>query len=56
MKDETWETITATDHTDSRGSHGYNQRLSVKRARPVKTYLIGNGLPPIMIRTTAYRG
>lgn len=53
MKDVTWQTITATGHTDSVGSSTYNQRLSVKRARAVKTYLIGKGLPPTMIRTTA---
>lgn len=53
MKDVTWKTITTTGHTDSVGSPVYNERLSVKRARAVKSYLVGKGLPPTMIRTDA---
>jgi outer membrane protein OmpA-like peptidoglycan-associated protein len=32
-------------HTDSTGSAHYNQRLSARRARAVRTYLIENGRP-----------
>ena len=53
MKGVTWQHITTTGHTDSVGSPAYNQRLSVKRARAVKSYLVGKGLAPTMIRTEA---
>jgi OOP family OmpA-OmpF porin len=53
MKGVTWQNITTTGHTDSVGSSAYNQKLSAKRARAVKSYLVGKGLPPTMIRTDA---
>jgi len=53
LKDVTWQNITTIGHTDSVGSQVYNQRLSAKRARAVKSYLVGKGLPPTMIRTEA---
>jgi OmpA-OmpF porin, OOP family len=38
------EVIIAVGHTDSVGSDSYNQRLSVKRAEAVKTYLATKGV------------
>ena len=49
MKDVTWQSVTATGHTDNVGSGAYNQRLSEERARAVKSYLVGKGLSPEMI-------
>ena len=49
MKDVTWQSVTATGHTDNVGSEAYNQRLSEERARAVKSYLVGKGLSPEMI-------
>jgi len=49
MKDVTWQSVTATGHTDNVGSEAYNQRLSQERARAVKSYLVGKGLSPEMI-------
>ena len=51
MKDVTWQTVTATGHTDALGPAGYNERLSARRADAVKTYLVGKGLEPAMIST-----
>jgi OOP family OmpA-OmpF porin len=53
MKDVTWQTITATGHTDAVGAASYNARLSARRAQAVKSYLVGKGLSPTMIRTQA---
>ena len=52
MKDVTWQSVTATGHTDSVGSPGYNERLSARRADAVKSYLVGKGLDASMIETT----
>lgn len=49
MKDVTWQTVTATGYTDSVGSPHYNERLSARRAKAVKTYLVGKGLEGSMI-------
>lgn len=38
------EVIIAVGHTDSIGSDGYNQKLSVKRAEAVKAYLVSKGI------------
>ncbi|WP_168196227.1 OmpA family protein [Echinicola soli] len=38
-------TLEVTSHTDSRASHGYNQRLSKRRAKAVEDYLKGKGVP-----------
>ncbi len=38
------EVIIAVGHTDSIGSHAYNQRLSVRRAEAVKAYLVSKGI------------
>ena len=37
------EAIVATGHTDSIGSDGYNERLSLRRAEAVKAYLVSGG-------------
>ena len=39
----TLEAIVATGHTDSVGSDGYNERLSMRRAEAVKAYLVSRG-------------
>jgi OOP family OmpA-OmpF porin len=38
------EVIIAVGHTDSVGTDGYNQALSVRRSEAVKSYLIGKGV------------
>jgi len=38
------EVIIAVGHTDSIGSDAYNDKLSVKRAESIKTYLTGKGV------------
>jgi|GEM_PF-3562672 len=53
MKGVTWQTVTATGYTDAVGPAPYNARLSAKRAKTVKSYLVGKGLSPSMIRTQA---
>jgi OmpA-OmpF porin, OOP family len=37
--------IIAVGHTDSVGSDAYNERLSIRRARAVKAYLVSKGVP-----------
>ena len=41
-------------HCDERGSKAYNQKLSKKRAKSVKNYLIKNGAKAANIRTVGY--
>ncbi|MBV8380072.1 MAG: OmpA family protein [Paucibacter sp.] len=43
-KDIALEVIIAVGHTDSVGSDAYNQKLSVRRAEAVKSYLVGLGI------------
>jgi OOP family OmpA-OmpF porin len=38
------EVIIAVGHTDSVGTDGYNQKLSVNRSEAVKSYLVGKGV------------
>ena len=38
------EAIIATGHTDSIGSDGYNERLSMRRAEAVKAYIVAGGV------------
>jgi OOP family OmpA-OmpF porin len=44
VKDINLEVIIAVGHTDSVGSDAYNQRLSVRRAEAVKSYLVSKGI------------
>ena len=44
VKDINLEVIIAVGHTDSVGGDGYNQKLSVKRAEAVKSYLVSKGI------------
>ncbi|MES2088672.1 MAG: OmpA family protein, partial [Pseudomonadota bacterium] len=45
------EVIIAVGHTDSKGTDAYNQKLSVKRADAVKSYLTGKGFEATRIYT-----
>jgi OOP family OmpA-OmpF porin len=38
------EVIIAVGHTDSVGKDAYNQKLSVRRAESIKTYLVSKGM------------
>jgi OOP family OmpA-OmpF porin len=38
------EVIVATGHTDYTGSEAYNQKLSMRRAKAVKAFLVSNGV------------
>jgi OOP family OmpA-OmpF porin len=40
----TYDTILVTGHTDRFGSHGYNQKLSERRAQVVKDYLMSKNI------------
>lgn len=44
--------ITITGYTDTIGSTAYNDRLSLRRAQAVRSYLIGKGLPSSHITAT----
>ena len=46
--------IEVAGHTDTRGSHAYNQELSEERALTVKNQLIQNGVHPGRIRAVGY--
>ena len=50
MKDVTWRTVSAEGFADSVGSAAYNKRLSDRRAAAVRTFLLGKGLDPKMVR------
>jgi OmpA-OmpF porin, OOP family len=41
-------------HTDSTGPHAFNVRLSRERARSVRQYLLGRGIPPGRLGATGY--
>ena len=45
------EVIIAVAHTDSVGTHAYNQKLSVRRAEAVKAYLVSKGIEKNRIYT-----
>lgn len=51
MKDVTWQSVTATGHTDDVGPPPYNERLARRRAEAVKAFLVGKGLDAAMIET-----
>jgi OmpA-OmpF porin, OOP family len=44
VKDINLEVVIAVGHTDSVGADNYNQRLSVRRAEAVKSYLVSKGI------------
>jgi OOP family OmpA-OmpF porin len=44
LQDLNLEVIIAVGHTDSIGSDSYNQKLSVRRAEAVKSYLVSKGV------------
>jgi OOP family OmpA-OmpF porin len=56
MQNVTWQSVTATGHTDSIGSARYNAKLAARRARSVKSYLVGKGLDPSMIQAVGKAG
>jgi OOP family OmpA-OmpF porin len=49
MKDVTWHTVSADGYADSVGGAGYNQRLSARRAKSVRAFLLAKGLDPQMV-------
>jgi len=51
LKDINLEVIIAVGHTDSVGTDAYNQKLSVRRAEAVKSYLQGKGIESSRIYT-----
>ena len=51
IQDMTLEVVIAVGHTDSIGAADYNQRLSVRRAESVKSYLVGQGIEANRIYT-----
>ncbi len=51
VKGLTLEVVIAVGHTDSKGSDAYNQKLSVRRAEAVKSYLSGKGIEASRIYT-----
>jgi outer membrane protein OmpA-like peptidoglycan-associated protein len=46
--------IEVQGHTDSMGNNLYNKKLSIKRAKAVKAYLVGKGIDPSRIYTNGY--
>ena len=50
MKDVTWRTVSADGYADNVGGADYNKRLSARRARAVRAFLVGKGLDPQMVR------
>lgn len=46
--------INVAGHTDGKGSDGYNQALSERRATTVKRYLVSKGVDAARIRTFAF--
>lgn len=51
VKDVNLEVVIAVGHTDAVGSDSYNQKLSVRRAEAVKSYLSDKGIDPARIYT-----
>ncbi len=41
-------------HTDSKGKHAYNVKLSERRAAAVRDYLVGKGIPAASLTATGY--
>lgn len=53
-KDTKAKKIVIEAHCDERGSKAYNQKLSQKRAKAVKNYLIKNGVKATKIKSIGY--
>jgi OOP family OmpA-OmpF porin len=51
VKDVDLEVVIAIGHTDSIGADAYNQKLSVRRAEAVKSYLVSKGIEPNRVYT-----
>lgn len=51
LKDQLFREISVTGHTDNRGSADYNNKLSLKRAKSVKNFLIQCGLNNTVVTT-----
>ncbi len=51
VKDMTLEVVIAVGHTDAIGSEAANQKLSVRRAEAVKSYLVSKGIEPNRVYT-----
>jgi OOP family OmpA-OmpF porin len=57
LKDVNYDVVQVTGHTDRIGSHGYNMKLSTRRAEAVKSYLSGSaGVPADKITATGVDG
>ncbi len=54
MKNKPKVTILVEGHTDDRGSHPYNDKLSLMRADAVKNYLVTRGISSDRIKTVGY--
>ncbi|MCX7880041.1 MAG: OmpA family protein [Ignavibacteria bacterium] len=54
MKNKPKVSILVEGHTDDKGSHSYNDKLSLLRAESVKTYLVQRGIEPSRISTIGY--
>ena len=46
-------TVTLTGHADVRGKDSINYRIGIRRARAVRRYLVGKGIPPSRITVTS---
>ena len=44
------ESVAATAHTDRMGDDAYNERLALRRADAIRTYLVGKGIPEKLMR------
>lgn len=44
------ESVAATAHTDRMGDDAYNERLALRRADAIRTYLVGKGVPEKLLR------
>lgn len=53
LRDSKYDAINIVGHADPIGSEGYNQGLSQRRAEAAKKYLVGKGIDPSRIQTSA---
>lgn len=54
MRQYTAMTVAIRSHTDSRGSHAYNQLLSEKRAQATKQYMVSQGIDSSRLSAKGY--